>query len=800
MKNYILSALAVLLLFAQNAVGLPIENSGKTSLSGSVTDLKTKEPLPAVTIYFPEIKTGALTDDEGHFDIQNLPMARLTIQVRLIGYESISKVVDLNNTQTINFELSESITEINEVVVTGQPGLIEQKRTPAPISVVPQTELLENTSTNIIDALAKQPGVSQITTGAGISKPVIRGLGFNRVIVVNDGIRQEGQQWGDEHGIEIDEYGVNHVEILKGPASLAFGSDAMAGVINMISAPTLPDGSIQGDAMTNYQSNNGLWGYSANLSGNNKGFVWDARISGKRAHDYQNNIDNWVENSAFRENAASTLFGLNRSWGYSHLTLSLYNLEPGIIGEGHHHEEGETAEEHEAERNSKSYQPAAPFQKINHYKAAWNSKVFVGQGNIQTTIGFQQNNRKEFESADEYGLYFKLNTLSYDLKYTLPTTNNWTLTGGVGGMWQQSKNEGTEFLVPAYRLFDAGIFAIAHKQIGKLDLSGGLRFDRRHIESDPLYLNADEEITTANASDATERFSTFNNSFNGVSASLGASYQISESLYTKLNISRGFRAPNIAELGSNGVHEGTSRYEIGNTALKPESSLQFDWGLGLDTKHVSAELNLYHNHVNHYIYSHKLLNTNATDSLLDDVPVFKFTGGDANLYGGEFFIDIHPHPLDFVHFQNTLSYTRGKLANQPEESTDLPMIPPARWLSEIKFDIKKINNLLENAWFSLGIDHNWKQYRYYAAYNTETATPAYTLLNAGIGTDIVGKHKKWASVYISCNNLTDKAYQNHLSRLKYTGINENTGREGYFNMGRNFSVKLIVPLVASFKN
>jgi iron complex outermembrane receptor protein len=800
MKTYIISISAFILLFIQTAFAVPPGNSGKTSLTGTVIDSKTQEPLPAATIYFPEIKTGALTDEQGKFNIQNLPTSRLTIQVSLIGYQAISRVIDLKNTDTTNFELNESVTEISEVVITGQPGLIEQKRTPAPISVVRKTELLENTSTNIIDALAKQPGVSQITTGAGISKPVIRGLGYNRVVVVNDGIRQEGQQWGDEHGVEIDEFGVNNVEILKGPASLAFGSDAMAGVINMISAPTTPEGSMQGHVITNYQSNNGLFGYSANLAGNNKGFIWNARISGKRAHDYQNSVDSWVENSAFRENAASTLLGLNRSWGYSHLTLSLYNLEPGIVGEGHHHEEGETADEHEEERNPKSYQPGAPFQKINHYKAVWNSKFFMGQGNLQTTFGFQQNNRKEFESADEYGLYFKLNTLSYDVKYTLPTANNWTLTGGVGGMWQQSKNEGTEFLVPAYQLFDAGIFAIIHKQIDRLDLSGGVRYDRRHLDSDALYLDANDQETTGNAADATERFAAFDQSFNGFSASLGASYQISESVYTKLNVSRGFRAPNIAELGSNGEHEGTFRYEIGNTGLKPENSLQFDWGIGLDSKHVSAELNLYHNHVDHYIYSHKLQNTAGSDSLINEVPVFKFTGGKANLYGGEFFIDLHPHPLDFLHFQNTFSYTRGKLANQPENSENLPMIPPARWLSEIRVDLKKVNNWLENAWFSFGLDHNWQQDKYYAAYGTETATPAYTLLNAGIGTDITGKHRKWASLYFSCNNLTDKAYQSHLSRLKYTGLNEETGRQGYFNMGRNFSVKLIVPLVASFKN
>ncbi len=781
-------------------MALPTETSIKTAFSGRITDAETNKPLPAATIYFPEIRVGALTNDQGNFEIKNLPASKLTIQISLIGYQSITKSVDLRQMTSMDFALSESVTEISEVVITGQPGLIEQKRTPALIVVVPHTALLQSSSTNIIDVLAKQPGVSQITTGAGISKPVIRGLSYNRVIVINNGIRQEGQQWGDEHGVEIDEYGVNHVEILKGPASLAFGSDAMAGVINMISAPTLPMGTINGNVTTNFQTNNGLIGYSANLRGNQNGFIWDARLSGKRAHDFQNDIDGWVDNSAFRENAASTLLGLNRAWGFSHLTLSLYNLKPGIVGGGHDHGDEETDHDQEEERDSRSYQPEAPFQEINHYKAVWDNKLYLGEGRLDASFGFQQNNRKEFESANEYGLYFKLNTLSYDLKYALATNNNWTLTCGIGGMWQQSRNEGTEFLVPAYQLFDLGIFAIAHKQIGAFDFSGGLRYDRRHTHSDALYLNSDEEVTAANDPEATERFSDFDQSFDGISGSLGVSYQISETLYTKLNLSRGFRAPNIAELGSNGNHEGTFRYEIGNPELDPETSFQIDWGIGLDTKHVSAELNLYNSQVDNYIYSHKMYNTAGTDSLIDDISVFKYTGGKANLYGGELFIDIHPHPLDFLHFQNTLSYTRGTLANQPDSSRNLPMIPPMRWQSEIKVDIKKVTNRLQNAWVSFGIDHNRKQDHIFSAYGTETEAPAYTLLNASFGTDFTANDRTLFSLYISCNNLTDKAYQSHLSRLKYTGLNEETGREGYFNMGRNFSFKLIIPILSGSGN
>lgn len=148
--------------------------------------------------------------------------------------------------------------KLNEVVVTGLTGSQKLKQSPAPISFVSARQLEMQPSTNIIDAIAHQPGVSQITTGSGISKPVIRGLGFNRVVVVNDGVRQEGQQWGDEHGIEIDPASVHSVEILKGPASLMYGSDAMAGVLIFHSAPTLAKGDMRANFSTGYQTNNGL--------------------------------------------------------------------------------------------------------------------------------------------------------------------------------------------------------------------------------------------------------------------------------------------------------------------------------------------------------------------------------------------------------------------------------------------------------------------------------------------------------------------------------------------------------------
>ena len=185
--------------------------------------------------------------------------------------------------------ITETDVKLNEVVVTGLTGSQKLKQSPAPVSIISPRQLEAQPSTNIIDAIAHQPGISQITTGSGISKPVIRGLGYNRVVVVNDGIRQEGQQWGDEHGIEIDPYSVHSVEILKGPASLMYGSDAMAGVIIFHQAPTLPKGDMRANFSTGYQSNNGLFDYSLNFAGNKGGFVWNTRYSGKMAHAYKTN-------------------------------------------------------------------------------------------------------------------------------------------------------------------------------------------------------------------------------------------------------------------------------------------------------------------------------------------------------------------------------------------------------------------------------------------------------------------------------------------------------------------------------
>ena len=682
--------------------------------------------------------------------------------------------------------MTETTVKLNEVVVTGLTGSLKLKQSPAPISIISPRQLEKQPSTNIIDAIAHQPGVSQITTGGGISKPVIRGLGYNRVVVVNDGIRQEGQQWGDEHGIEIDPASVHSVEILKGPASLMYGSDAMAGVIIFHSAPTLPKGDMKANISTGYQTNNGLFDYSLNFAGHQGGFVWDTRYSGKMAHAYQNKYDGYVFGSSFREQAFSQLLGWNYRQGHSHLTLDYYHSTPGIV-EGERDENTGCLLVPEG-YNAKSYGKPMPYQQIHHYKAVLDNSWFLGDGNLKLLLGYQQNRRQEFEEKEnpsECGLDFMLHTINYDLHYLSPEMDGWKVSTGINGMWQKSENKGTEFLIPAYRLFDYGVFANVSKEIGRLNISGGFRYDHRHLNSQELMEEEEGEKSSL-------RFHGFKRGFHGVTGSIGVAYELLKDLNAKVNASRGFRAPNISELSSNGVHEGTQRYELGNTDLKSETSWQFDLGLDYSSPIVSAELSLFANRINHYIFSEKVADESGHEVLIDDTPAYRFTSGDARIMGGEASVDIHP--VEHLHFGNTFSYVNSVQLHQPAASKYLPFTPAPRWVSDVRYEFVCGGRTFDNLFVKFEVDCNLRQNHYLAANATETATPSYTLLNLYAGTDIKSHGRRILSLYLSGENLTDRAYQSHLSRLKYLDTNTATGRRGVYNMGRNFSMKVVVPI------
>ena len=729
-----------------------------TTLTGNIKDATDGSNLIGVTVYVPELSEGTVTDADGNYTLSELPKRTLTLQISYVGHQTIIKTIDLSKETHANFVMKESNALINEVVVKGVTGTVLLKDASTPIAVLTKKQIDGISSTNIIDAIAHQPGISQITTGSGISKPVIRGLGYNRIVTIDDGVRQEGQQWGDEHGIEVDPQRVGSVEVLKGPASLMYGSDAMAGVVILNPQPAAPVGQILGNVSSEYQTNNGLFGYSVNAKGNNSGIVWSARWSDKMAHAYKDRADQYVLGSQYRERAAEGLVGVNRKWGYSHLTLDYYHITPGIV-------EGERGYSH-------SYGASLPFQQVHHYKAVADNTFFLGSGTLQTIIAYQQNRRQEYEErCDIPGLDFMLHTLNYDVRYKLPVNDHLNIATGLGGMWQRSLNKGDEYLIPAYRLFDIGVFATATYKAGPWTLSGGLRFDNRNLRGFALK----------------DRFDSFQRSFNGVTGSIGAVYAVNDKMNVRVNMARGFRSPNLSELASNGVHEGTVQYELGNHRLDPEYSWQGDIGWDYTSSLLSASLSLFANYIDNYIFTQKL-----EDVKTEGYDTYQYVQGDARILGGEAIVDLHP--VERLHFANTFSYVNSVQLHQPKESKYLPYTPAPRWTSDLRYDLIRDGKTADNTYVAVQMECNLRQDHFYALNGTETATPSYTLFNILAGSDFRLHGRKIASLYLSCNNVFDRIYQSHLSRLKYLDASPDNGRQGIYNMGRNITMKLVVPL------
>lgn len=773
-------------------------------ISGTIKDKNTGETLIGVYIYLPDMRIGILSDDNGFYQIKDLKKGSYMLDVSYLGYQSISERVDLEKDTIISFALQSSATELNEIVITGVSRPTESKRNPIVISTIGRNTLAQTTSTNLIDALKEVPGVSEITSGPNISKPVIRGLGYNRIITLNNGIKQEGQQWGDEHGVEIDEYSVDRAEIIKGPGSLLYGSDGIGGVLNFLPPKPPLDGEIKTQVLANYQTNNHLIGYSLMNAGSKNGFQWLGRFSNKYASNYQNKYDGKVLNSAYKEINGNLSLGINKRWGHSILTISSYNTHLGIV-EGERDSFGKFTYINSLGKTTtatptilNSSEIVTPYQIINHISIASNSFIVLKKGSINFDMGFQSNLRREFEEAvmpDNVGLSLRLNTSSYNIRYNLKNYQGWETAVGISGMQQLNLNKGHEFLIPDYQLFDIGAFAFTQKTLKKITLAGGLRFDNRSIAGKALYLNNGIPVAAMGSGDEL-KFSQFVKNFNGFSGSIGISYQISKASTLKFNFSNGYRAPNIAELASNGVHEGTFRYEMGNLQLKSELSHQMDLAYLLNSEHVTLEISPFINFINHYSFLHKLKDKAGKDIFPDtneNTPAFQYTSGDAMLYGGEIYLDFHPHPLDWLHIENSLSFVRGILQHQTDSTRNLPFIPAPQYRGGLKAEFENLGKHVANFFVKLGFNYTFQQNHIYSAFETETITPGYFLLSAGIGASFnTSTIKDFIQLYISSDNLTNSTYQNHLSRLKYAGENPLTHRIGVYNMGRNISIKMIL--------
>ncbi len=748
--------------------------SGQNLLSGYVKDKVTGETLPGATIYLPDLKSGTSSDEHGHYKLQDLPSSMVIIQVSYVGYKAEVLKVNPSQSHSLDVYLNPSPIEAREVVVTGNAITSENDRSSITITPINKDMLLTMPSTNIINSISTVPGVSEITTGGEISKPVIRGLGYNRIVTINEGIRQEGNQWGDEHGIEIDQFSADRIEILKGPASLIYGSDAMGGVINILEQTPAKLGSIGGEWVSQASTNDRLLNNSLMFEGNQNGWLWRVRGTYKSAASYHTPTE-WVYNSGFDEKDLSVMTGVVKKWGYTHLHFSTFNSKIGMIDGLRDSVTGQFLDYQgmivDGSR-SRSRNIEVPFQLVNHNKISVVSNLLLGKNQLRLSLGYQSNNRREFgESPVVPGLYFHLDTWTYDLRYTRNLGKDLELVGGISGMTQFNRNRGTEFLIPDYDLQDLGGFTYLKKTWEKFTFNLGLRYDFRHLNSFALYL----DTLGQQASSGDTLFWNFNRDFSAFSGSTGMTFRLNKYWNFKFNLGRGFRAPNISELSANGLHEGTFRYEIGNQALDPETSFQIDGEIVWENKYLEMTFNGFYNLVYNFIY-YRNLNNEKKEVNGVWYPVYRYIQGNSILKGFEVELDIHP--IDPLHFENSLDFVWGEniSAGMP-----LPFIPALHLTNQLKWTFKTPRTFfLRQPYIQLELETHFAQDRIDAF---ETVTPGYVLLNFSLGSKVKVKNQVW-TFYISGKNVTNEKYYDHLSRLRELGI---------YNMGSRITFGLIAP-------
>ena len=791
-------------------------------LTGTVTDKSDGKPIPGVNVYIPDLKIGAATDPNGKYIINRDIKGVYLVQFNFIGYGSITRTVDFTKTEVLDVQLQVSSIETGEVIVTGVSKATEIKRNPIPMVAVGKAYLDQRAASgNVIDQIANLPGISAVTTGPNVSKPFIRGLGYNRIVTLQDGIRQEGQQWGDEHGIEVDQNSIDRIEVIKGPASLSYGSDAIGGVINLITPRPVLNGKILGSVQGTFGTNQDLLNGSFRLQGNNNGLVWGTILSAKEAKNYQNQQDGRVYATGYKERDARVMFGLNKAWGYSYFNASLFDdLQsiPNGSRDSVTRKFTKQITEDDAFRpivspsELNSYGIPVLHQHVQLYRIYNNSNFIIGSGNLLVNLGYQFSHRREYthpEDADIAGLNLHLGTYTYDVKYNQTIGNGYETTFGINGQYQNNMiTDATAFPIPAYHQFDVGPFAVIKKTFEKLDLSAGGRYDSRSFTGDAAFIDINGKYpqlyTGANPTTTpgvSSQFTALSKNFSGFSGSFGATYNFSDAFLLKANISRGFRAPSISELSANGPDPGSQIYHVGNSNFKPEFSLQEDIGAFLTLPNVSASVELFNNNLQNYIFQQQELNPDGSPAVNPAFPlyaIFTYVQSKAHINGGEVNLDIHP--VSWLHFANSVALTYGTNLGNGGPVADslkyLPFIPPLHTHSELRGTFAKGFASVKNVYAFVGFDHYDAQNRFFAAYRTETYTGGYNLLSAGIGGNLYNKTgKKVVELFIEGTNLANVNYQSNMSRLKYfETINPGPGvQPGIFNMGRNISFKVVVP-------
>jgi iron complex outermembrane receptor protein len=622
-------------------------------------------------------------------------------------------------------------------------------------SVLSVTTMRSHGAFNISDGLTLLPGINQMTTGVAISKPVIRGLYGNRLQTVFSGLRFDNQQWQDEHGLGITDIGIDRVEIIKGPASLLYGSEAVGGVINIIEGRDADEGKIDGDLNTRFLSNTLGNATDIGVKGNSGKRNWKVRAGYESDADYQDGKNNRILNSRFSGYYFKASFGFKKNkW------VSENNYAGSLNNFGFIMSDSKTDKVLD-ERFSRTMD--GPHHSVFLNPLSSKNVIQLKNSLFKLNIGAQSNIRMEDEGGGEISLNMHLSTVVYNLQWIKTLSERTELIISNQSFIQNNTNFGKRILVPDANIAETGLSVFLNHKINRIILEGGLGGNYRYIKT----------METNNFNTPDKEIKPFSRSLPAVNAMLGATINPLKNWNIKLCGSTGFRSGNMAELASNGLHEGIYQYEIGNPNLKAEQNYNAEIAVNYSSEPVQFSVAAFNNYFNNYIY------LAPTHESFYGIRVLRYFQSNADLYGGEASVALHLH-----HFEINSSF--ASVTGILNDTTRLPFIPANKIHSELKFTFD-IKNIARGSYVLVSNDYVFAQNH---PSTNETGTAAYTLYNAGIGSSIAIK-KEIITCSIICNNIFNTYYYDHLSRFK---------NYGFHNIGRNIVLNIHIPFTLNNKH
>ncbi|CAG5080533.1 TonB-dependent receptor [Parvicella tangerina] len=702
--------------------------ASSVDLSGQVLDSESKDPIPYATLQFIDLNTGVVCDENGKFNFTGDLPQNTTIKISAVGYETILVKFDRKLSAT-TFYLDHSHIELEEFVVSTSGSL--QKNSIVNVEKRSMDELSTIQNNDLGEAIANIPSVYNLSTGNGISKPVIRGMSGMRVVTYLNGLRIENQQWGGDHGLGISENGIGTVEIIKGPSSLLYGADALGGVLFLQEEPFANQNSIETFYRTSFESNSMKLNNAVGFKTSGKRLKFNLFANHVSAADYQLPNGSYVKNSRFQQNDIKGSLGYNyKNW----VITARYNFIRNRIGiPGHTHDSIFSLESFISDQQKR--EKTIPAQVITNHFAIIENGFYFNNSNLKVKTGFTSNQLVEYdEKVTIPGLDLTLNNYTYNVVWDRTVAKSHHLLIGSQGMLQNITNnpKAEEMIIPDANVGDFGGYAIFQGEIKGWNYQMGGRYDQRMIK---IYSN---------------EYSITNYSFNGFNYSAGFNKSIKE-LTFRFNTSSGFRPPHSSEMLADGVHHGTMRYEIGSTELKSEKATQFDFSIEYSGEHLYLALNPYYNQIQNYIY------ISPTDTIIGGYDVYEYKQDpNAQLIGGDFSLHYHPHFAHKLHLEHNTSFIQAKRSDgQP-----LPLTPQTRFNTLLRYQFESEGKFI--------IDYVALQHLYFLDQNRvsyfETPSQGYHLLNLSASFKLNINYP--IDIQLGMKNILNEEYINHLSRLK----------------------------------